>query len=65
MSVEQELRPWTLLCPRHCVRAEVDLEIDGTEARVARCSVEEGLGRPCARECLRMFVVGADEATGS
>lgn len=55
------LLPWALLCPRHCVRAEVDLELATPEGRVVRCSLEETLGRPCDRECLRMFLVGWEE----
>lgn len=67
MSAEQtaSVRPWALLCPRHCVRAEVDLEVRETEVRVLRCSLEETLARPCDRECLRTFLVGWDETAGT
>ena len=64
MSAERpaaSVLPWALLCPRHCVRAEVDLEVGVAEARVIRCTLEDELGRPCDRECLRMFLVGWDE----
>lgn len=57
--------PWTLLCPRHCVRAEVDLELGSTDMRVVRCTLEDELGRPCRRECLRMFLIGWEEPADS
>lgn len=63
MSAEPTVRalPWAVLCPRHCVRAEVDLELGRDEARVVRCALEEDLGRPCDRECLRTFLIGWEE----
>ncbi len=62
MTEPQRRVAWTLLCPHHGVRAELELDLDGGRPVVHGCTGQAwSARRSCDQGCMRWFGRPGDE----